>query len=105
MLSRTAAHEHVEEPDWWLELKDFHDELDAAARHERPDFVCPVTNEIMRVPYLLVDGNESLHPYEYNVLVSWFITEGNDTDPIRNTSRHAAISSATVLGTRYPQLV
>lgn len=80
----TTAHAPVEEPDWWLELKEFHDELDAAARRERPDFACPVTQEIMRVPYMLVDGNESLHTYEYNALVSWFITEGNDTDPARN---------------------
>ena len=82
--SPTAAYAPVEEPDWWLELEEFHDELDAAAGRERPDFACPVTHEIMRVPYMLVDGNESLHTYEYNALVSWFITEGNDTDPARN---------------------
>ena len=81
----TAARTPVDEPDWWLELEEFHEDLDAAAREERPDFLCPVTSEIMRVPYLLVDGHESLHTYEYNVLVSWFITERNDTDPVRNT--------------------
>lgn len=80
-----VAYTTVDEPDWWLALTDFHDDLDAAARQDRPDFLCPVTAEIMRAPYLLVDGHESLHTYEYNVLVNWFITEGNDSDPVRNT--------------------
>lgn len=72
------------EPDWWLELAEFEDELEAAAQSERPDFICSVTNEIMRHPAMLVDGEESLHTYEYNALINWFFDEGRNTDPRTN---------------------
>jgi ankyrin repeat protein len=76
-----AIAEATDEPHWWIQLEEFHDDLEVAARQERPEFTCSLTHEIMRCPANLVDGEESHHTYEHNAIVAWFQT-GSTTDPI-----------------------
>lgn len=70
-----------DQPQWWTDLAEFHDDLELAARQERPEFMCSLTHEIMRCPANLVDGEESHHTYEHDAIVAWFAT-GSTTDPI-----------------------
>ena len=59
------------EPQWWLDLDRFYADLEAAARVEKPDYMCSITNEIMRNPAALVDGDVFQHVYEYDAIALW----------------------------------
>ena len=52
------------------------------SEHEQPippDFICPITQEVMRDPVIALDG----HSYERNAIERWFGT-GRLTSPLTN---------------------
>jgi uncharacterized protein len=59
------------EPQWWLDLERFYADLEATARVEKLDYLCSITNEIMRNPAALVDGDVFQHVYEYDAIALW----------------------------------
>lgn len=75
----------TDRPEWWIALGEYQGTLEHAVQLERPDFLCPITGEIMRRPVLLVDGRETHHTYEHDAISGWFAS-GGTTDP---NSRHA----------------
>ena len=76
---RKAAGAPTDEPEWWLELSPLHDALDDAAKVERPDFICSISQELMRNPALLSDGRaQGEHVYEHDHVKKWVDTHGTE---------------------------
>eukprot|EP00900_Chrysochromulina_parva_P001404 jgi/Chrpa1/11264/Chrysochromulina_OHIO_Genome00005102-RA len=88
-LARTPTPHMRSEPQWWLDLERFYADLEAAARVEKPDYMCSITNEIMRNPAALVDGDVFQHVYEYDAIALWMTdncidpSSGVSIDPTR----------------------
>ena len=62
--------------------------VDEPRDHVPPDFICPITQEIMRFPVIALDG----HSYERDAIVKWF-QRGQIKSPLTNAplgSRHVA---------------
>ena len=78
-----APAEPTNEPAWWLEIREWSEQLDDAAREENPNFICHISQEIMRNPAMLALNGTSNHSYEYDGITEWF-ARGNDRDPITN---------------------
>lgn len=83
-----AARSRTDQPPWWLELEDFHEELNNAAQMERQAFLdTAFSGEIMRNPAMLMSGppgnREPLNTYEHDQIVKWFAL-GKNTDPNTN---------------------
>ena len=69
---------------WWEDLTEYHEGLEAAAESERPDFRCPLTQEMMRTPAMLCKDGVATHTYEHSAIYKWIVTHGNLTEPLTN---------------------
>ena len=83
-----SAAARTDQPQWWLELEDFHDELHEAAQLERAAFIDTAFKcEVMRNPTMVMSGptgsREPLNTYEHDEIVKWF-AQGRNTDPNTN---------------------
>ena len=67
------------EPDWWLELEEYHNALEEKASAGRKNFLCKISQEIMRHPALLADGHVSSFHYEHDLAKRW--VDENSTEP------------------------
>jgi hypothetical protein len=63
------------EPEWWLELSDYHSILDSEAPDDER---CPITLQVMRRPVILLETGNT---FEHTALYKWVKIDGKRADP------------------------
>ena len=67
---------------WWETISNYCEALDSIAEVERPEYLCALSKELMRVPAMLcVDGVAS-HTYEHREIATWVNTRVANHEPL-----------------------